>query len=181
MGPDCTGSCKSNYLTIMTDPIKIRWKISSPCTNNRNIHFCTLGPLVWKRVLGYNTQINTKLYLVPKIIVWKKSEGSVNWKLDGRHDFMNYQIDLCHIFTTLMRATQLILLYNVPVTLFNGHLSNAANSHLFHVWIVRSSSNNGHFGHLITWHNVYDRSRDTVTFKIINNRGREIQLIELVI
>jgi hypothetical protein len=33
----------------------------------------------------------------------------------------------------------------------------------------------------ITWHNVYDRSRDTVTFKIINNRRREIQLIELVI
>jgi hypothetical protein len=28
---------------------------------------------------------------------------------------------------------------------------------------------------------VYDRSRDTVTFKIINNRRREIQLIELVI
>jgi hypothetical protein len=24
-------------------PIKIRWKISSPCTNNRNINFCTLG------------------------------------------------------------------------------------------------------------------------------------------
>jgi hypothetical protein len=28
----------------------IRWKISSPCTNDRNIHFYTLGPLVWKRV-----------------------------------------------------------------------------------------------------------------------------------
>jgi hypothetical protein len=56
-----------------------------------------------------------------------------------------------------------------------------ANGHLFHAWIVRSSSNNGHFGHLIKWHNVYDRSRDMVTFKIINNRRREIQLIELVI
>ena len=81
--------------------------------------------------------------------------------------------------TVTLRPAQLILLYNL--TLFNGHLSNAANGHLFHAWIVRSSSNNGHFGHLITWHNVYDRSRDTVTFKIINNRRREIQLIELVI
>jgi hypothetical protein len=64
--------------------------------------------------------------------------------------------------TVTLRSVQLILLYNL--TLFNGHLSNTANCHLFHVWIVRSSSNNGHFGHLITWHNVYDRSRDTVTF-----------------
>jgi hypothetical protein len=30
--------------------IKIRWKISSPCTNNRNIHFCTLRSLDWKYV-----------------------------------------------------------------------------------------------------------------------------------
>jgi hypothetical protein len=51
--------------------------------------------------------------------------------------------------TVTLRPAQLILLYNL--TLFNGHLSNAANSHLFHAWIVRSSSNNGHFGHLITW------------------------------
>jgi hypothetical protein len=81
--------------------------------------------------------------------------------------------------TVTLRPAQLILLYNL--TLFNGHLSNAANGHQFHARIVRLSSNNGHFGHLITWHNVYDRSRDTVTFKIINNRRREIQLIELVI
>ena len=81
--------------------------------------------------------------------------------------------------TVTLRPAQLILLYNL--TLFNGHLSNAANGHLFHAWIVRSSSNNGHFGHLITWHNVHDRSHDMVTFKIINNRWREIQLIELVI
>ena len=81
--------------------------------------------------------------------------------------------------TVTLRPAQLILLYNL--TLFNGHLSNTANSHLFHAWIVISSSNKDHFGHLITWHNVYDRSRDMVTFKIINNRRREIQLIELVI
>ena len=29
---------------------KIRWKIRSPCANNRNIHFYTLGPFVWKSV-----------------------------------------------------------------------------------------------------------------------------------
>ena len=81
--------------------------------------------------------------------------------------------------TITFRPAQLILLYNL--TLFNGHLSNVANGYLFHAWLVRSSSNNSHFGHLITWHNVYDRSHDTVTFKIINNRRREIQLIELVI
>jgi hypothetical protein len=81
--------------------------------------------------------------------------------------------------TVTLKPAQLTLLYNL--TLFNGHLSNAINGLLFHAWIVRSSSNNGHFGHLITWHNVYDRSRDTVTFKIINNCRREIQLIELVI
>jgi hypothetical protein len=50
--------------------------------------------------------------------------------------------------TVTLRPAQLILLYNL--TLFNGHLSNAANGHLFDAWIVRSSSNNGHFGHLIT-------------------------------
>ena len=86
----------------------------------------------------------------------------------------------CHLcLTVTLRPVQLMLLYNL--TLFKGHLSNTANGHLFHAWIVRSSSNNGHFGHLITWHNVYDRSCDTVTFKIINNCRREIQLIELVI
>ena len=30
--------------------IKIRGRISSLCTNNRNINFCTLGPDVWKWV-----------------------------------------------------------------------------------------------------------------------------------
>jgi hypothetical protein len=54
-----------------------------------------------------------------------------------------------HLFLTVtLRPAQLILLYNL--TLFNGYLSNAANGHLIHAWIVRSSSNNGHFGHLIT-------------------------------
>jgi hypothetical protein len=92
---------------------------------------------------------------------------------------LSLQINGHLCLTVTLRPAQLILLYNL--TLFNGHLSNAANGHLFDAWIVRSSSNNGHFGHLIKWHNVYDRSHDTVTFKIINNRRREIQLIELVI
>jgi hypothetical protein len=35
---------------IKKKTIKIRWKINSSCTNNRNIHFFTLGPLVWKWV-----------------------------------------------------------------------------------------------------------------------------------
>ena len=42
--------------------IKIRRKISLPGTNNRNIHFFNLGPLVW--ILGKVTipQNNTNLY-----------------------------------------------------------------------------------------------------------------------
>ena len=37
--------------------------------------------------------------------------------------------------TVTLRPAQLILLYNS--TLFNSHLSNVANGHLFHAWIVR--------------------------------------------
>jgi hypothetical protein len=59
------------------------------------------------------------------------------------------------LLSVTLRPAQLILLYNL--TLFNGHLSNAANGHLFHAWIVRSSSNNDHFGHLINmwWYCVH--------------------------
>ena len=35
---------------ITKTTIKIRLKLRSSCTKNRNIHFCTLGPLVWKRL-----------------------------------------------------------------------------------------------------------------------------------
>ena len=27
---------------------EFRWTINSPCTKDRNTHFCTLGPIVWK-------------------------------------------------------------------------------------------------------------------------------------
>ena len=43
----------------------------SPCINNRNIHDCMLGPLVWKRVVSQYPQINTDFYSVPGIIVFK--------------------------------------------------------------------------------------------------------------
>jgi hypothetical protein len=38
-------------------------------------------------------------------------------------------------------------------------------THFSREWESRKVSNNGHFGHLIPWHNVYDRSRDTVTLR----------------
>jgi hypothetical protein len=48
---------------------------------NININFCTLGPLVWKWVRLYKitiSQINTNLYSVPKINVFKIQKGPVN-------------------------------------------------------------------------------------------------------
>ena len=53
--------------------IKIRWKISSPRTNNRNIYFCILGPLVWKQVCHKDHCV-------------QNSEGSVN-------DSVNYHAE----------------------------------------------------------------------------------------
>ena len=41
-------------------PIKIRWKITSICTNNRNIHFC-------KRA-GFQYPKSIQIYSVPRII-----------------------------------------------------------------------------------------------------------------
>jgi hypothetical protein len=35
---------------LITKNIKIWYKINSPCTNNRNINFCILAPLIWKWV-----------------------------------------------------------------------------------------------------------------------------------
>ena len=43
--------------------IKIRWKINSPCTKNRNIQFFTLGPLVRKQVgLQYHKQVGLQYH-----------------------------------------------------------------------------------------------------------------------
>jgi hypothetical protein len=67
--------------------INLRWKISSPCTNNRNNHFCTLGSLVWKWVglqknLNTISKINSNLYVVTRIIhCVQNSEESVCYKL----------------------------------------------------------------------------------------------------
>jgi hypothetical protein len=49
---------------ITSNPIKIRWKISSQCRNNRirNIHLCTLGALAWKRE-GLHNRVNRSLAL----------------------------------------------------------------------------------------------------------------------
>ena len=57
---------------FMNRPIKIRCKI--PYTNNRNIYFSTLRPLVWKRV-GLQPLFNAKDHYV------QNSEGSVNYNL----------------------------------------------------------------------------------------------------
>ena len=59
---------------VLKKNIKHRWKISSLCTNNRSIDFCTLGSLVKNR-LQYS-KINTKLYSVPRIIVLKIQKWS---------------------------------------------------------------------------------------------------------
>lgn len=40
-------------------------EINSQCASDRNIHFYTLLPLVWKRV-GTMRQIRTKTYSVPQ-------------------------------------------------------------------------------------------------------------------
>ena len=47
---------------------KIKWKINYPCKNNRNIPFCTLGPLVWMQVgLQYQPLFWAKDHCVPKL------------------------------------------------------------------------------------------------------------------
>jgi hypothetical protein len=55
---------KSNYHTTMNmmADIKITWNIYSSYRYNKHIHFCTLGPLVWKQVELSNlmTRIITK-------------------------------------------------------------------------------------------------------------------------
>ena len=149
---------------------------------NSWMHFWLWEDTSWWKITSIRHTIFFHIYNVQgwyTVHGHKYSSPVIFYYIQSNLPYRSPQINGHLCLTVTLRPAQLILLYNL--TLFNGHLSNAANGHLFHAWIVRSSSNNGHFGHLITWHNVYDRLRDTITFKIINNCWREIQLIELVI
>ena len=67
--------------------IKIRWKISSPCMNNRNIHYCTLEPcLKTGRVamyLLYVLQIKTHI----SVSNWTEAILSTDWR-QQRHNII---------------------------------------------------------------------------------------------
>lgn len=55
--------CWNNILldsrNVFKNYIKIRWRRNFPCTNNRNIHLCTLWSLAWTQGWVTTTQINT--------------------------------------------------------------------------------------------------------------------------
>jgi hypothetical protein len=47
--------------SLQKKPYQNQMKNKGLCTNNRNIHFCTIGPLVWKRVgLQYQPLFSVK-------------------------------------------------------------------------------------------------------------------------